>query len=86
MILSNQRTPPGHSPWLSFYDLNLQKTFFSLVAQAVKNPPAMWETQVQSLGWENLLEKGMTTHASILARRVPMDRGAWRLTVQRVAE
>ena len=66
MILSNQCTPPGHSPWLSFYDLNLQKTFFSLVAQAVKNPPAMWETQVQSLGWENLLEKGMTTHASIL--------------------
>ena len=42
----------------------------------VKNPPAMQETQVQSLGWEDPLEKGMATHTSILAWRIPMDRGA----------
>ena len=36
----------------------------SLVAQMVKNPPAMWGTQVQSLDWEDPLEKGMTTHSS----------------------
>ena len=43
----------------------------SLVAQLVKNPPAMWETWVRSLGWEDLLEKGMATHSSILAWRIP---------------
>ena len=42
----------------------------SLVAQMVKNLLAMWETQVQSLGWEDPLEKGMTTHSSILAWRI----------------
>ena len=40
----------------------------------VKNPPAMWETWVQSLDWEDLLEEGMTSHSSILAWRIPMDR------------
>ena len=35
------------------------------------------EMQVQSLGWEDPLEEGMTTHSSILARRIPTDRGAW---------
>ena len=39
----------------------------SLVAQMVKNLPAMQEAQVQSLGWENALEKGMATHSGILA-------------------
>ena len=39
----------------------------SLVAQLVKNLPEMWETQVQSLGWEDPLEKGKATHSSILA-------------------
>ena len=43
----------------------------SLVAQMVKNPPAMQETQVQSLGWEDPLEKEMATHSSILAWRIP---------------
>ena len=43
----------------------------SLVAQMVKNLPAMQETQVQSLGPEDLLEKGMATHSSILAWRIP---------------
>ena len=43
----------------------------SLVGQMVKNLPAMQETQVQSLGPEDLLEKGMATHPSILAWRIP---------------
>ena len=37
----------------------------------VKNLPAMWETQVQFLGWEDPLEKGLTNHSSILAWRIP---------------
>ena len=47
----------------------------SLVAQMVKNPPAIRETWVRSLGWEDPLEEGMGTHSSILAWRIPMDRG-----------
>ena len=43
----------------------------------VKNLPAMQETQVQSLGGEDPLERGVATHSSILAWRIPMDRGAW---------
>ena len=43
----------------------------SLVSQIVKNLPAMQETQVQSLGWEDTLEKGMATHSSILAWKIP---------------
>ena len=43
----------------------------SLVAQIVKNLPAKWETRVPSLGWEDPLEKGMATHSSILAWRIP---------------
>ena len=43
----------------------------SLVAQMVKNPPAMWETWDQSLGWEAPLEKGMATHSSSLAWKIP---------------
>ena len=53
----------------------------SLVAQLVKNLPAMWETWVLSLDWEDPLEESMTTHSSILAWRIPMDGGAWRATV-----
>ena len=49
----------------------LQCSWASLVAQLVKNPPAMWETRVQSLGWEDPLEKGKATHSSILAWRIP---------------
>ena len=51
----------------------------SLVAQTVRNPPAMQETQVQSLGWEDPLEKGMTTHSSILAWRNPWTEEPGRL-------
>ena len=43
----------------------------SLVAQLVKNPPAMQETWVWSLGWEDPLEKGKATHSSVLAWRIP---------------
>ena len=45
----------------------------SLVAQLVKNLPAMWETRVQSLGWENTPEKEMATHSSNLAWRIPWN-------------
>ena len=47
----------------------------------VKNLPAMQETWVRSLGWEDPLEEGMTTHSGILAWRIPTDRGAWQATV-----
>ena len=53
----------------------------SLVAQTVKNLPAMRENWIQSLGWEDPLEEGMATHSSILAWRITMDREAWRATV-----
>ena len=49
----------------------LQYAWASLVAQVVKNLPAMWETWVRSLGWEDSLEKGKATHSSILAWRIP---------------
>ena len=49
----------------------------SLVVQLVKNLFAMWETWVQSLGWEDALEKDMAIHSSILAWRILMDRRAW---------
>ena len=51
-------------PLLSFWE-------FPLVPQTIKNLPAMWETWVQSLGWEDPLEKGKSTHSSILAWRIP---------------
>ena len=56
------------------------------MAQTVKNLPAMQETWGQSLGWEDPLEKGMATHSSILAWRIPMDRGACWATVHGVAK
>ena len=49
----------------------LQYSWASLMVQLVKNPLAMWQTRVQSLGWEDPLEKGMATHCSILAWRIP---------------
>ena len=53
----------------------------SQVAQLVKNPSAVQQTRVWVLGWEVPLEKGMATHSTILAWRIPTDRGAWRATV-----
>ena len=52
----------------------LQYSWVSLVSQLVKNLPAMWETWVRSLGWEDPLEKGMATHSSLLAWRIPTDK------------
>ena len=51
----------------------------------VKNPPAMQETWVRSLGWEDPLEEGMATDSSIFAWRIPMDRGAWQVVIREVA-
>ena len=62
-------------------DYLFQYSWASLVAQTVKNPPTMWETWVQSLGWEDPMEESMVTQASILVWRIPMDRGAWWATV-----
>ena len=58
----------------------------SLVAQMVENLPATHETWVQSLDWEDPLEEAMLTHSTILALRIPMDRGAWQATVHGVAK
>ena len=58
----------------------------SLLAQMVKNLPAMRETQVSSLGLEDPLEKGMATHSSILGLENSMDRRAWWATVHGVAK
>ena len=56
------------------------------MAQTVKNLPAMRETWAPFLGWENPLEEGRATHYSILAWRIPMDRGAWQATGHGVAK
>ena len=47
----------------------------------VKNLPAMQKTWIRSLGWEDPLKESMVIHSSILAWRIPMDRGAWQATV-----
>ena len=60
--------------WEVCFSLNFYISIFywaSLVAQMVKNPPAIWDTWVRSLSWEDLLEKGMPTHSSIPAWRIP---------------
>ena len=64
----------------------LQYSWVSMEAQRVKNPPAMQKTWVWSLGQEDPLEVGMATHYSILAWRIPVDRGAWQSTRDRVAK
>ena len=50
----------------------------------VKNLPAIWETWIELLGWEDALEEGMATHSSILTWRIPLDRRAWWATVHGV--
>ena len=57
-----------------------------MVAEMVKNPPAMWETWVQSLGWEDPPEEDMATHSSILAWRIPVDRRTWQDTVHGITK
>ena len=53
----------------------------SVKCHLVKNPPAMWETWVRSLAWEDPLEESKAIHSSILAWRIPMDRGTWQARV-----
>ena len=72
-------------PYLSFQCLSFS-FWASLVTQTIKNLPARWEIRVGSLGWEDLLEKGMATHSSILAWRIPMDRRAWQAAVHGLAK
>ena len=56
----------------------------SLKAQTVQNLPAMWETLVRSLVWKDPLEEDMATHSSIVAWRIPMDRGTqWAARVEK---
>ena len=57
-----------------------------MVAQTGKNLPEMWETWVLSLGWKDPMEKGKVTYSSILAWRIPMDRGALGTTVSGVTK
>ena len=64
----------------------LQYSWASLVAQMAKNPPAMLETWVKSLGWEDPLEEGMAIHSNILTWRILMDRGDWQATVHGLAK
>ena len=56
------------------------------MTQLIKNPPAMWETWVQFLGWEDPLEEGIATHSNILAWRISMDREVLWAKVHGVAE
>ena len=68
----------------TFYSADGNFPRASLVAQSVKNLPAMQETWVWSLGWEDPLEEGIATHSSILAWRIPMDRGTQQAAVHGV--
>ena len=77
---------PGSILWLGrspgdWIDYPPQYSWALLVAQMLKNPPAMWETWVWSLSWEDSLKEGMATHSSILSWRIPTGRGAWWATV-----
>ena len=65
--------------YLEKNDSSLSSQRASVVTQMVKNPPEMPETQVQSLGWEDLPEKGTATHSGILAWRIPWTEGPGRL-------
>ena len=63
-----------------------QYSWACLVAQMIKNPSAMQETWVWSLGWEGHPEEGMAIHSSILAWRISMERGTWEATVHGVTK
>ena len=65
------RSSAGTPSFLVIKQIPKVKFWASLAAQMVKNLPAMWETWVQSLGWDDHREKGMTTHSCILAWRIP---------------
>ena len=63
-----------------------QDSWASLLAQSVESLPAMQETWVLPLCWEGSLEVGMATPSSVLAWRIPMDRGVWRASICGVAK
>lgn len=67
-------------------DLLLKEVWASLVVWTVKNPPPIWETQVQHLGRENTLEKGIVTHSRVLARKITWTEEPSGLQVGGVAE
>ena len=68
------------------FTLTILKVGASLVSQSVKNPPAMQETQIQFLGWEDPLKKEMATHSSILAWRIPWTKEPGGLQFMRLQE
>ena len=72
------------SPFL--FSTSLYSVWDPMVAQLVKNPPAVLEAWVWSLGQEDPLEEGMTPHSGILAWRIPVDRDAWQAAVSGVTE
>ena len=74
MLMESYNTWPSASNFLHLLHMFLRSLRPSLgfpVAQLVKKNPAMWETWIQSLGWEDALEKGTAPHSSILAWRIP---------------
>ena len=77
-IAESGRSPEGEIGY------PLQYSWASMMAQMVKNRPAIQETWLWSLGWEDSLEEEMVAHFSILAWTIPMDRGAWQATVHGV--
>ena len=90
-----QSTCNAGDPWLSPWSgrspgegagYPLQYSWASLTAQSVKNLPAIWETWVQSLGWEDPLEENMAAHSDICAWRITVDGEAWWATVHVVTE
>ena len=79
--------------WFGFLTVNLNELILDLqdlcssqVAQRLKHLPAMQETWVLSLDWEDTLEKEKATHSSILVWSISMDRGAWPATVHGVTK
>ena len=72
--------------FISTYILDWYYILASLVAQLLKNLSATWETWVLFLGWEDPMEEGMATHSSILAWRIPMDRGYCQAAVHGVTK
>ena len=70
-LLNTEPSESGQSQGLRFKFGFKLSAYLNLMAQMVKNLPAMWETWVQSLVWEDPLEEGMATHSSILAWRIP---------------
>ena len=69
--------PNNMKQYMNIFDIANIKSRASLVDQLVKNPPAIQEIWVQSLGWEDPLEKGTATHSSILAWRIPRMYSPW---------